>query len=160
MACGKLCEKLGMWDCSGTCSVPISQSSSDRIIESLRLEKTINIIQSSQQLIPTMPTEPWSQVPHLHVSWTPQGQRCVIVLFTPTELLRSNSCFPSDFSVLNSISHQTCASPAGFPSTIPWIYRHTRGQKSVFCQANLQNCSCNPVNPMVLPRTDCSQQPT
>lgn len=111
MVHGRLCEKLGMWDCSGTCSVSVSQSSSDTVTESLRLELTL-----SSPAINSFPPCLLNHDPWCHISMFfehLQGQRCVIVLFVPNEILRSNSCFPSDFSLLDSISHQTCASPAG-----------------------------------------------
>jgi len=44
-----------------------------RIIESLRLEKISKIIKSNQQPNTTMPTQPYPEVPHLHVFWIPPG---------------------------------------------------------------------------------------
>ena len=44
-----------------------------RITESLRLEKTSEIIKPSCQAITTMPTKPCTKVPHLCVFWTSPG---------------------------------------------------------------------------------------
>lgn len=44
-----------------------------RIIESLRLEKTSKIIQSSHQPVTTLLTKVCHSVPHVHISWTPPG---------------------------------------------------------------------------------------
>ena len=45
----------------------------DRIIESLRLQKTSKIIKSNCQPNTTMPDKTCPKVPHLHVFWTPPG---------------------------------------------------------------------------------------
>jgi len=49
------------------------QQQNQRIVESLRLEKTSKITKSNHQSITTVPTKPRPQVPRLHVFWTPRG---------------------------------------------------------------------------------------
>jgi len=56
--------------CSG--NLPLF-SSTCRIIESLRLEKTSKMIKSNCKANSTMPAKPCPEVPHLHVFWTPPG---------------------------------------------------------------------------------------
>ena len=49
----------------------LSETSRNRIIESVRFEKTSKVIKSNRQPNTTMPAKPCPKVPHLHVFWTP-----------------------------------------------------------------------------------------